>query len=596
MRRVLGSKRWAVGLGAVVALVAGCRGGGGSNGGSSASTANVAPNTSGSQVGTPGQNTLAQGVANHTATPLPSGNVLIAGGIDAAGFATNVTEIVTPTGAVTLGPTLHSPRFGHTATILSNGMILIAGGQSGSSTAGANASQTLNTTELYDPATNQIIPGPNMSSPRVNHVAVAFGPIGSQQVLLAGGQNGSAILGSAELYNVSSNVFAPITANLNQARTSAGGGLMDNGTVVIAGGSTVSGPATTAEVFSPTAGTFTATPVSAPATGAAFASTGSEAVMAGGQSASALAVNTTMVFEVASQAFSAGPLLSVARMNATATPVNSSGQLVVIGGRNGASPVANVDVFSGPTIQGSTVSPGNALQTARYAHTATFLGNGSILVVGGFGPQGAPLTSVEIVTPALSTAPGSTVAGATPPPGAVPMNITPVPSTSVVPSNVNTTMGSSGSSGLGSLLGGLFGGSSGSSGTGSIITGILGSLLGGSGSPLSGLLGGSTSVGAGLNPAITSCSPTSGANGTMVVIQATGIGAYLSVAFVDATGSPHFLTSANCVAYQNGSSVQVSLTVPSSLPAGTYQIDLISSSYQTAGSPAAAAGVSFTVN
>ncbi|HZU96127.1 MAG TPA: hypothetical protein VFF73_05415, partial [Planctomycetota bacterium] len=157
-------------------------------------------------------------------------------------------------------------------------------------------------------------------------------------------------------------------------------------------------------------------------------------------------------------------------------------------------------------------------------------------------------------------------------------------------------MGSSGSSGLGSLLGGLFGGSSGSSGTGSIITGILGSLLGGSGSPLSGLLGGSTSVGAGLNPAITSCSPTSGANGTMVVIQATGIGAYLSVAFVDATGSPHFLTSANCVAYQNGSSVQVSLTVPSSLPAGTYQIDLISSSYQTAGSPAAAAGVSFTVN
>ena len=77
MRRVFGNRNWALATATLVAIAAGCSSGG-HGGGGSASTGNnnIAP-TQSQGLGTPSTNTLAQGVAYHTATSLPSGNVLV---------------------------------------------------------------------------------------------------------------------------------------------------------------------------------------------------------------------------------------------------------------------------------------------------------------------------------------------------------------------------------------------------------------------------------------------------------------------------------------------------------------------------------------
>ena len=566
---------WVVGLAALVSI-AGCSGSGGGGGSGSSGSASTAYGTSTGTVtsgsgggaatvnpGSPTTGNLGLGRAYHTATTLPSGAVFVAGGVDAAGQALNLTALVTPT-AVTLGPTLFTARFNHTATLLGNGMILLAGGETGS----LSGSSTLQSTELYDPAANAVLRGPNLTVARTEHFAAIYGPIGSQFVLIAGGSsnNGLAALDTAEIYNVTTNSTGPLANNPTAARMGGSAGLMDDGTIFIGGGTNSLGAAGS-EIFDPSNNSFTSVAMTTPVTGAAFVTNGSEALLAGGQSSSALIEATSSVYEAATHAISSGPLLSIARLDASASLVNGS-QVLVIGGRTATGVSGAVDVFGGPTIIGSTVSTATSLVTARYGHTANVLPTGQVLVIGGFDGTATPLASIEVVTVATTTVAGSTASTGSLPPATqgVPISITPVPSTSTIPAAASNS-------------------------TGSLISGLLGSLLGN-------ILGtGGSSSNAGLSPSIASVNPTtaSGPAGTIVVIQATGIGAYLSVALDNGTGNPIFLSNPECTAYTNGSSVQVSWTVPVGTAPGTYNVDLITSSYSTAGSPAAMAQAQFTV-
>ena len=74
----------------------------------------------------------------YAATLLADGSVLITGGEDSGGNTLQSTELFTPganpatTGAFSAGtPTLNHARFQHTATLLPNGKILLAGGDAG---------------------------------------------------------------------------------------------------------------------------------------------------------------------------------------------------------------------------------------------------------------------------------------------------------------------------------------------------------------------------------------------------------------------------------------------------------------------------------
>ena len=68
------------------------------------------------------------GPENHTATLLPNGKVLVAGGSDGFGVLKNANLYDLGTGTWMPTGFLNARRYRHTATLLPNGKVLVAGG------------------------------------------------------------------------------------------------------------------------------------------------------------------------------------------------------------------------------------------------------------------------------------------------------------------------------------------------------------------------------------------------------------------------------------------------------------------------------------
>ncbi|MFO0648203.1 MAG: DUF1566 domain-containing protein [Polyangiales bacterium] len=154
--------------------------------------------------------TLADARSGHSATALPSGGVLIAGGCgDAMCLRTlPTTELwsaeATSGGVFRAGATMPGARHDHTATTLATGEILFAGGANG-------AASSLPTAQVYLPAEDRWAAVEAMHLDRAYHVAML---LDSRNVLLAGGCNTQTCMPWAE-------VFSP--ANLPQETSLDGG-------------------------------------------------------------------------------------------------------------------------------------------------------------------------------------------------------------------------------------------------------------------------------------------------------------------------------------------------------------------------------------
>ncbi|MGO8968613.1 MAG: kelch repeat-containing protein [Myxococcaceae bacterium] len=196
----------------------------------------------------------------HSATLLSSGEVLVAGGADCLicicppDLAS--AELFDPSsGTWSSAGSMAGPRISHTATWLPSENVLVAGGEGAGPDGGVVDPIVLSSAELYDVATGTFSLTGSLAEARSGHTAT-FLPTG--KVLVAGGLGSSGTLASAELYDPTVGVWSATQSMLN-ARSGHTATLLPSGKVLVAGGVGSSGALASAELFDPTLGAWSAT-------------------------------------------------------------------------------------------------------------------------------------------------------------------------------------------------------------------------------------------------------------------------------------------------------------------------------------------------
>jgi MYXO-CTERM domain-containing protein len=176
----------------------------------------------------------------HTATLLPSGKVLVTGGLDGTPQQNLLSsaELYDPaSGTWSATNALATARYNHSATLLPSGKVLVAGGYGAS---------YLASSELYDPANGTWSSTGSLTTARSQHTATE---LSSGKVLVVGGYAGSGVLGTAELYDPANGTWGA-TGSLATARSRHTATLLDSGAVLVAGGYGAD-YVTSAETFAP---------------------------------------------------------------------------------------------------------------------------------------------------------------------------------------------------------------------------------------------------------------------------------------------------------------------------------------------------------
>lgn len=184
---------------------------------------------------------LVQALVNQTATALLDGTVLVVGN------STTALLYHVASGQWTTTPSMAGIRVGHTATRLPDGKVLIAGGMAGT---GSSA-----LAELYDPAAGAWIATGDMVEGRIYHTAA---PLADGRVLVMNGVDSvidrGVPLTSVELYDPRIGQWT-MTESMDLDRSGYTATLLDDGTVLVAGGASASGSVfIAAELYDPGSG------------------------------------------------------------------------------------------------------------------------------------------------------------------------------------------------------------------------------------------------------------------------------------------------------------------------------------------------------
>jgi N-acetylneuraminic acid mutarotase len=201
---------------------------------------------------------LNAGRYSHTATLLPDGKVLVVGGFQQSSYhpplPVPTAELYDPaTGSWSVTGNLITGRGSHTATLLPNGKVLVAGGKS--------VTASYASAELYDPASGTWAETGSLATARFYHTATS---LDNGKVLVAGGSinfsdQGNSQLASAELYDFQSGTWSP-TGSLGRARVGHTATLLSTGKVLVVGGADGTGrPVGSAELYEPSSGNWAPT-------------------------------------------------------------------------------------------------------------------------------------------------------------------------------------------------------------------------------------------------------------------------------------------------------------------------------------------------
>lgn len=189
--------------------------------------------------------------AVHTATLLASGDVLVVGGcsvdgcdLDERGATTEIFDAASH--GFRPGPPLLRPRDGHGAVRLRDGSVLVFGGWTGSKpTASA---------ERWRPGADRFEAALPLRTPRGGFTVTR---LRDGRVLVTGGTDGTRTLRSAELFDPARGRFIA-TGSMRFARSAHTATLLPDGRVLVAGGSVEEkGVLASVEIWSPRTGRFT---------------------------------------------------------------------------------------------------------------------------------------------------------------------------------------------------------------------------------------------------------------------------------------------------------------------------------------------------
>jgi N-acetylneuraminic acid mutarotase len=202
----------------------------------------------------------------NTATLLRDGRVLVAGGCDSPdGNCSSLTasaELYDPhTGTWTLTGSMHTLRWAHTATLLPDGRVLVAGGAA-ADCFNVTCTDVQASAELYNPRTGKWTLTGSMHQARTRHSATLL-PDG--QVLVVGGAVDTTaggttfkLLAGAELYNPQTGKWT-VTGSMHIAGSNRGAILLSNGLVLVYGGGDANGNGLEAELYHPHTGSWATT-------------------------------------------------------------------------------------------------------------------------------------------------------------------------------------------------------------------------------------------------------------------------------------------------------------------------------------------------
>jgi hypothetical protein len=317
----------------------------------------------------------------HTATLLADGRVLVVGGLDRregfenAVFYTNATaELYDPkSGTWALTGSLHDARFQHTATLLPNGKVLVAGGNTTYNVA-------LTSAELYDPATGIWTATGSLANARFQHTAHL---LANGKVLVISGDNQNyTTFDSPELYDPATGSWT-IVGPIHHSRFQHTSTLLPDGRVFIAGGSAFfSNWSPSVEIYNPVSETSAI--VGDLNTGrnqhtATLLLNGKVLVAAGRDWNNGAFGGAELCDPGSGACINTGSLIPRYQHKATLLP---NGKVLVTGGLDITfNSTASAQLYD--PASGAWRDTPHPMNTARMYHTSTLLLNGKVLVAGG---------------------------------------------------------------------------------------------------------------------------------------------------------------------------------------------------------------------
>jgi N-acetylneuraminic acid mutarotase len=328
-------------------------------------------------------------VVDHTATLLTGGQVLVTGGSTTNLGVYASATMYTLSGAWIQSITVTTPkRYGHTATLLVDGNVLVAGGADSifPSHPATNSAAICVFSGLSWTATG------SMNTGRIRHTATL---LLSGKVLVAGGDPGVAPA-PCETYDPATGLWTQTGAmNIRRSRHTAT--LLPDGKVLVVGGygtPLVESLYPISELYDPATGVWTTnTARSTYLSGhtATLLQSGKVLVVFGYEAArGGPTIDATAIYDPVTATWTATRGPNVARYNHTATLL-PNGKVLIVGGSSDLygdlSDAETYDPVAGIwTTVGSMTDP-------RARHTATLLPNGRVLIAGG---EPGPVNTAEL--------------------------------------------------------------------------------------------------------------------------------------------------------------------------------------------------------